>query len=305
MNSAFVFIKPHANTAETRRVVHEALQAKGIAIVREGELTGEEIDRDKLIDQHYYAIASKATLLTPDQLNVPEAKFEAKFGLAWKSALSEKRALNAMQACAELQVDALQLDEMWAAAKKADKLLKAGGGFYIGELPRAGKSPIFVLNGFFMSMRQKFVVKGSSIHYYVVEWDAAKLSWKDFRGKVLGPTDPADAPAGALRQTILAQWQQLGLAAAPNVGDNGVHASASPFEALAERLNWLHGKLEEDSFGKRLLAAGVTKEQILAWSIDPQVIDGDGKQVSRFDSLEDADSDECIALCVTTTDVLK
>ena len=27
--------------------------------------------------------------------------------------------------------------------------------------------------------------------------------------------------------------------AKPNTGDNGVHASASPFEALAERMNWV------------------------------------------------------------------
>jgi len=60
----------------------------------------------------------------------------------------------------------------------------------------------------------------------------------DFRGKLLGPTDPAEAPASSLRGKIAAQWEALGLAAAPDVGDNGVHASASPFEALAERLNW-------------------------------------------------------------------
>jgi hypothetical protein len=34
-----------------------------------------------------------------------------------------------------------------------------------------------------------------------------------------------------------------GLKEVPNVGDNGVHASASPFEALAERLNWLGARL--------------------------------------------------------------
>ena len=60
----------------------------------------------------------------------------------------------------------------------------------------------------------------------------------DFRGQLLGPTDPAEAPASSLRGKIAAQWEALGLAAAPDVGDNGVHASASPFEALAERLNW-------------------------------------------------------------------
>ena len=54
-----------------------------------------------------------------------------------------------------------------------------------------------------MSMRSKFVGKDDSIHGYIVEWDASTLAWADFRGKVLGPTDPADAPAGAIRKLIL------------------------------------------------------------------------------------------------------
>jgi len=32
------------------------------------------IDRKQLIDQHYYAIAAKATILKPHSLNVPEDK---------------------------------------------------------------------------------------------------------------------------------------------------------------------------------------------------------------------------------------
>ena len=80
---------------------------------------------------------------------------------------------------------------------------------------------------------------GVSIYYYVVEWDAKAVSWEEFRGSVLGPTDPADAPADSLRGLIMSKWQELGLASQPDVGDNGVHASASPFEALAERMNWL------------------------------------------------------------------
>jgi hypothetical protein len=70
----------------------------------------------------------------------------------------------------------------------------------------------------------------------------------DFRGKVLGPTDPKDGPAGSLRATILKDWKQLGLQSPPNVGDNGVHASASPFEGLAERMNWLKVAPEKVSY---------------------------------------------------------
>lgn len=35
-----------------------------------------------------------------------------------------------------------------------------------------------------MAMRGKYVDAGASIHYMVVEWDARRLSWSDFRGKV-------------------------------------------------------------------------------------------------------------------------
>lgn len=53
--------------------------------------------------------------------------------------------------------------------------------------------------------------------------------------------------------------------------DNGVHASASPFEGLAERMNWLQVAPENDPFGRKLIEAGVSVETIKQWSVDPQV----------------------------------
>ena len=38
----------------------------------------------------------------------------------------------------------------------------------------------------------------------------AVCSWGDFRAKVLGPTDPADAPLDSLRGVIAANWEALG-----------------------------------------------------------------------------------------------
>ena len=79
----------------------------------------DQIDSKKLIDQHYYAIASKATILTPDQLNVPADKFKGQFGLEWADALSSGDVVNAMDACKRFGCDANALDAAWAAAKKA------------------------------------------------------------------------------------------------------------------------------------------------------------------------------------------
>jgi hypothetical protein len=92
-----------------------------------------------------------------------------------------------------------------------------------------------------------------------------KISWSDFRGKVLGPTDPADAPTDSLRGIIMADWKKLGLASEPNTGDNGVHASASPFEATAELNNWLSQSFPDTKFGASLLAAGVSEATIKSY----------------------------------------
>lgn len=284
MNSAFVFIKPHANNENTQRVVKDTLAARGIRVIKEGEFTGPEIDEQMLIDQHYYAIASKATILAPPQIPVPKDKFEATFGLSWDSALAENKVFNAIEACKVLGVDANGLDALWNGAKK----VKFGGGFYCGEIQSEGKT-IYCFNAFFMSMRSKFVAPGTSIHYYVVEFEAEQLAWADFRGKVLGPTDPNSAPTDSLRGRMLTEWQELGLAYEPNVGDNCVHASASPFEGLAERMNWLKVSPEDDSFGSEALKAGISAETLKAWSVDPQV-----KGKSVFDQLEDLDAPACL-----------
>mmetsp|Transcript_33561 Transcript_33561/g.76412 ORF Transcript_33561/g.76412 Transcript_33561/m.76412 type:complete len:160 (-) Transcript_33561:9-488(-) len=143
-NCAFVFIKPHAVTDKVKELVKETLAGKDIEVKKEGSIEAVDIDKNMLIDKHYYAIAAKATLKKPSELPVPKDKFKDFFGVELDEALKDGKVFNAKDACEELGVDAAKLDELWAAAKKA--------------------------------------------------------------------------PC--------------------NTGDNGVHASASPFEALAERMNW-------------------------------------------------------------------
>ena len=69
---------------------------------------------------------------------------------------------------------------------------------------------IYVINGFYASMRSKFTSPGSSIYYFSVSWDAADLSWEDFRARVLGATDPETAAAGSMRANVLKEWESPG-----------------------------------------------------------------------------------------------
>ena len=198
LNSAFVFVKPHANTEATQKMVREKLIEAGITILSESDVEGTTIDEKKLIDQHYYAIASKATILPPEEIPVPADKFESSFGESWEKVLSEKRAVNALQACERFGCDASELDKAWGNTQA----VKFGGGFYCGLVSFKGKE-LYVFNAFFMSMRSKFVGEGTSIHTYEVQWNPSKLSWSDFRNELLGPTNPADGPEGSIRKTIL------------------------------------------------------------------------------------------------------
>lgn len=286
-NSAFVFIKPHANTSDTRLLVQTSLLSKSFKILLEGELNGKQIDEGMLIDQHYYAIASKATLLKPSDMPVPVDKFEEFFGVSWKKCLDDGVVFNAADACKYLGVDSNGLFEVWSPCKK----VKFGGGFYCGEISVPDKPTIYIFNGFFMSLRSKFVDPKASIHYYVIEFSPNDMSWSDFRGKFLGPTDPANAPPESLRGKIFADWEALGLKEQPNVSDNGVHASASPFEGLVEKMNWLKVYPPDDPFGKHIVASGISLDVIKEWSVDPQV-----KGRSLFDQLEDTNSDECLTI---------
>ena len=212
-------------------MVREKLLSKGIEILSESDIDGPTIDKKKLIDQHYYAIASKATILPADEIPVPESKFKETFGEEWSTVLKEGRAANALTACEKFDCDAAELDAAWQKAK----VVKFGGGFYCGLVSVKDQTPLYVFNAFFMVMRSKFVGKDDSIHCYEVQWDPKKLSWESFRGELLGPTDPNEGPEGSIRKAILDNYKKLGLTSVPNKGDNGVHASASPFEGLAEK----------------------------------------------------------------------
>merc|ERR1711879_933011 len=99
-----------------------------------------------------------------------------------------------------------QVGNKYDALKKGETLIKFGGGFYCGKVD--GK---FVIKGFYARMRSQFTVPGESIYCYEVEWDSAQMPWEDFRGKLLGGTDPKTADPSSMRNEIFRDWKMLGL----------------------------------------------------------------------------------------------
>ena len=67
-NTAFVFIKPHANTPAAQRLVADTFKSKGIKILSQGELTGEQIDEvrpgDRIFHLHLLSFHSDSNRIS-------------------------------------------------------------------------------------------------------------------------------------------------------------------------------------------------------------------------------------------------
>lgn len=300
-NTALVFIKPHANFPSVQKLVADELTKMGLKILGKKVISAADIEKGSLVAKHYYAIASKAgyvpSFQSPQMLNVPKDKFKAKFGVDYDATVAAGKVMSGKDACVYLGVSKADLDTINYKEKKAGNLIKFGGGFYCGRL--AGKADgefIYVFNAFCGNMLDAYVASDSNgVTCFKIQWDEATLSWEDFRGKKLGPTDPKNAPADSLRGLVFAKWAELGLAKEPDVGLNGIHGSASPFEAMAECENWFGETLTDMPFYKALLGSGVSKKQIDEWKFEAQVTLESGKKGSSFDAVEDTNASDCMA----------
>lgn len=285
-----MFIKPHAATQAVQDLVKAKLASKSITIVRTTSIFADTIDKKGLIDNHYGAIASRALKEKPQDLVVSDsakAEFQKLFSLSWEDALSQGLVFNAADAAAKLGIDPLALGDLASKTKRGETQVKFGGGFYVSII-----QGIYVVNGFYAELRARFTRPSTLVVMYEVQWLPDRLSWSDFRGALVGATNPSDAAVGSIRRTILDDWKALGLGYQPNTGENGIHASASPFEGLVEKENWLGVKPLEDPFGKALLAAGVSKDTVTKWLKGADVT-VEGKKTPLFDVLEDLDAAQC------------
>lgn len=118
---------------------------------------------------------------------------------------------------------------------------------------------------------------------------------------MIGSSNPLTSPEDSIRRRLLPQIDssvEVQAALVNDQEDNFIHASASPLEAMFERLNWVgRDSIELDHFGSQLLEAGIPSETILNWRGDPTVT-FEGSPQSLFDVHENMDTIPCIRKCV-------
>ncbi|CAJ1352906.1 unnamed protein product [Effrenium voratum] len=288
-NLALVFVKPHACTPKVLQLVPDFLRESGLQVLRSGSVGAKTIEEQGIIDAHYAAIAKvgMARDLSTLGLEGTAAKFEAGYGRSLDDALAKNEVCSAVTAMEVLQVDPSELLRRCLAAGYE----KLRSGLYCARLEGGETGQLFVLNGFYARMREKFTSPGVTVHWHVVGWPQSQLPWADFRGQVIGSTNPVDAVDGSLRARIRDSWENLGLEAETNYQDNGVHASAGPLEALRERMVWLGDDIESDPFGRLVIERCSLSVKDL---VENPVIQLDGKTGPAFDLLEELDCKETL-----------
>ncbi|CUG06473.1 Hypothetical protein, putative [Bodo saltans] len=303
-NVAFLFTKPHAFGRYSQQLVESALSKRQFRIERCGVMSTDRIREEGLIDKHYAAIARYACEWDAAQIQLPPSAistFSKTFGEDWSTCVSSGRVLNAVQAAARYKcANGIELAAVWGKNPKRTKL---GPGLYAGYV---SDDAHYILNGFYLANREKFTAPRGFINWYVVSWEEHQMPWSEFRGNFIGPTNPAEAPLDSLRGKFLAQWKDLGLAYAPTVSDNGVHASAGPLEGLAERLVWLpRHALAHDVFGRALMKRGVAPAFVQQLLANPEVtlpIGALGSSTPKkgliFDLLEDTQTSDALEAIV-------
>lgn len=294
-NEALVFIKPHAATKEAKEFVVEFLQNRGIEVLKEGKWLGPEIDKKGIIDEHYAHIAKIALKVDPADIVVTDEKkelFESTFGETWTQALDDGKLINLKTFEDEFtELTFSEINRLWLGDLEKIKLAP---GTYVGYFPDQDR---YVMNPFYANMRAVYTNADAKVTYFVIRFEENNIPWKVFRSDIIGATDPAQAHEGSLRASMLAKYKALGLKSEPNTSDNGVHASAGPFEGLKERIVWTGAKIETDLLGKELIAQGVSRALINSW-LDNEVVTINGETDHAFDLLEDLDSSKALELAL-------
>ncbi|ORC85184.1 uncharacterized protein TM35_000371570 [Trypanosoma theileri] len=293
-NRALVFVKPHANTPETRALVEERLmQVEGMQIVSHRHVMGKEIASRQVMDKHYGTIARYAVKVSPSSINVSvqnRAIFKEVFGISWKEALKCGRVWNAETALHVLgEISSDELYAMWGSCAKTVKLT---AGAYVAHFCNEG---VFVINGFYPYLRDTYSAEDARVTCYVLSWPEKCLTWRAFREELIGSTNPGNAVSNSLRGLIRDRWRDLGLQHPPTTTDNGVHASAGPFEAVLERHLWTCSPLTHDPLALRLQESGLTGALLYRWKSNPEVVLQNGRRTGCiFDLLENLQTSEMV-----------
>ncbi len=280
---AILFIKPTVTVNEKAITKAWALLDKyGIKKITEPKtFIGAEIDAQQLIQRHYGAHYQN-TIKKPSEFALNDAdrlRFLKTFGLSFEEAIKQNKIKSGYGFMEEFSLSAIALNDLWTQSKNVTKI----AGVRFGTI-KHNNIDYIVTNAFIPKLLEVFTMPNASILLTEVSFSG---TWQSFRAKLM-----------EIRNELKALSNEYGIII--DGMNNGLHASASPFEAMLERWIWNDPTknthfLKTDVFGKQLIEKGISLETILAWSKCP-FIQYQGNLTPLFDTIEDKDPDEAIRI---------
>jgi hypothetical protein len=256
-NELVFFIKPEVTMAgmeAVREVLSlslaqfekHAVRISGISII--GNMY---LKRFNLIEEHYGVINYVAKNGTAVLTKGPKDRFREIFGIHIDS-VPVFGGFQFLKKYPDYSV--AKLNDLWESGQR----MKLGAGTYCEKHEIRGEA-VYILNGFNPFQLSFFTDPG---RYLIVFSLYTETDWSVLRNRMIGTTNPYNADTESLRAEILRIKDRIGVEINP--GQNGVHLSAGPVEALAEIIRFCSvlpaGKLApgEVYTGARLLQKGFT-----------------------------------------------
>ncbi|MDF7799132.1 hypothetical protein P4C99_06630 [Pontiellaceae bacterium B1224] len=291
VNQAVIFTKPihHLQLDLTPERLDELARdffsSKGFSFVFTKQVTGSELAARDVIKQHYLMYSKAACA---DQIEVSEEgkkRFETAFGKRWVREFKAGKIKSTAELLQEKKLSVHQLFNRWNGLFGAGKTAKLQDGLIMGHLVDLDA---YCVNAFYPSMEANFYHSDTRIYYYVVEFDSAKVSWKEFRKSILGSTNAMNAVPESFRGQLYAEYP------VPFPGrDNFVHGSAGPFEGFVERI--IHEpdfEMTSNPVGAFLSDKGVSLDSFSEWKSRQSITQlGD-----LFDETEEKNTDEVLPI---------
>ena len=259
-NQAFAFIKPHAIQSQAVATsIGDILEDAGVTVSFTRRVTGPELAGSGVVDRHFGGVARGAAYDGAAPLETTEEgreAFKRLFSETWDGAFRAGRIVGADFARERLKgIGAKELCAEWADLGA----IEVGPDVYVAWFKDAER---YVVNGFYPAIRESYLAPTAAVQLMLLDFE---MPWRDFRETVIGDEHPEAALEESIRGYLYDRAGVLEMLIDPV--DNIIHASASPLDALAEKMMWLD---EAQWVGDPLLVAlagrtGLKPRALVPW----------------------------------------
>ncbi len=261
-NELVFFIKPEITIAgseavnKTIELSFDLFEKYNINITGLSVIGYEYLKKYNIIEEHYGVINMVAKNGTKVLTSHPKKIFQENFNIDIKDA-EVYGGFEFLENYSSFNTNSL--NDLWESGNR----VKLAPGIYC-EKHRIDEKEIYILNGFNPFQLSFFTEKDRYIIVFSLSTDT---DWSVLRNEMIGITNPYKALKGSLRSDLLNLKDTLKIDINP--GQNGVHLSAGPIEALAELVRFFstltENRLEyaETQIGRYLISKGFSPQDLI------------------------------------------